>query len=77
MGHDGRDVFKIESSTYYTTTSVVKIANGHSTPVDVLASFPFHPNRTYHIYHENILYYNIIILYTHKSTVFRKKKYIT
>jgi len=74
MGNDERDIFKIESSTCYnTTTPVVKFANALLTPVYVLSIFPFRPNRTYHICHENILYYNIIILYTHKSTVFRKK----
>lgn len=54
MGQDEKDIFKIESLTYYTTTRVVKFANARATPVYVLKSFPFHPNRTCHIYHENI-----------------------
>lgn len=52
MGHDEKDVSKIESSTYYTTTRVVKFASARSTPVYVLASPPFHPNRAHRIYHE-------------------------
>jgi len=53
MGHDEEDISKIESSTYYTTTTtrVVKFECVSSTPVYVIVILPFHPNRTHLIYY--------------------------